>query len=470
MLMTDGPFAEGKEHIGGFTIIKAAGSRRRARVGPQGSRGPIRARPPDRGAAVPGRQPRADRRHAGPAPCRRRSNASSARSTAARWPSWSAVFGDIDVAEEAVQDAFTAAVRAVAGDRAAAEPGRLDHHHRPQPGDRPPPPRGVPRRPARPGRAAARPRRAGRGGSRARRPAAADLHLLPPRARDRRPGRADAAPARRPHDGGDRPRVPGARADHGAAAGPGQGQDPRRADPVPRPGRGRPAGPAAGRARRRLPHLQRGLHGELRRAAASARTCAPRRSASAGCWPSSCPTSRRCWACSRSCCSSSRAGPARTTPDGDLVPLADQDRGRWDRRLIAEGQALVRACLRRNRPGPYQIQAAINAVHSDAPPRPPPTGGRSCSCTTSCWRSPRARSWRSTARSRSPRSTDRRAALALVDALDLDGYHLFHAIRADLLRRLGRNAEAARAYEAAIARADNATERRFLERRLEGLN
>src|SRR5947199_10340928 len=58
---------------------------------------------------------------------------------------------------------------------------------------------------------------------------------------------------------------------------------------------------------------------------------------------------------------------ARTTSDGDLVPLADQDRGLWDRRLIAEGQAMVRRCLRRNQPGPYQIQAAINAVHSDAP-------------------------------------------------------------------------------------------------------
>ncbi|HZN20329.1 MAG TPA: sigma-70 family RNA polymerase sigma factor, partial [Micromonosporaceae bacterium] len=58
---------------------------------------------------------------------------------------------------------------------------------------------------------------------------------------------------------------------------------------------------------------------------------------------------------------------SRTTPEGDLVLLADQDRTRWDRGLVAEGQALVRRCLRRNRPGPYQIQAAINAVHSDAP-------------------------------------------------------------------------------------------------------
>src|SRR5205814_550166 len=59
--------------------------------------------------------------------------------------------------------------------------------------------------------------------------------------------------------------------------------------------------------------------------------------------------------------------PTRTTADGALVLLADQDRGLWDRRLIAEGQAIVRQCLRRNQPGPYQLQAAINAVHSDAP-------------------------------------------------------------------------------------------------------
>src|SRR5207249_429890 len=57
----------------------------------------------------------------------------------------------------------------------------------------------------------------------------------------------------------------------------------------------------------------------------------------------------------------------RTTPDGDLVLLAEQDRGRWDRDLVAEGQAIIRRCIRRNQPGPYQIQAAINAVHSDAP-------------------------------------------------------------------------------------------------------
>ena len=67
---------------------------------------------------------------------------------------------------------------------------------------------------------------------------------------------------------------------------------------------------------------------------------------------------------------------ARTTAGGELVRLADQDRTRWDGGLIAEGQALVRQCLARNQPGPYQIQAAINAVHSDAPRQQPPTGRR----------------------------------------------------------------------------------------------
>jgi RNA polymerase sigma-70 factor (ECF subfamily) len=155
---------------------------------------------------------------------------------------------------------------------------------------------------------------------------------------------------------------------------------------------------------------------------------------------------------------------ARATPDGDLVVLADQDRSRWDRDRIAEGQAIVRRCLRRNRPGPYQVQAAINAVHSDAP----------AAAATDWWQilelydqlmevagSPVVALNRAVAVAE---VEGPEAALALVDGLDLDGYHLFHAIRADLLRRLGRDAEAALAYEAAIARTENAAERAFLER------
>jgi RNA polymerase sigma-70 factor, ECF subfamily len=159
----------------------------------------------------------------------------------------------------------------------------------------------------------------------------------------------------------------------------------------------------------------------------------------------------------------------RTTPEGDLVLLADQDRGLWDRGLIAEGQAMVRECLRRNQPGQYQIQAAINAVHSDAP----------ATAATDWWqivqlydqllslaRGPVVALHRAVAVAE---VEGPQAALTLVADLDLDGYHLFHAIRADLLRRLGRNDEAALAYEAAIARTENATERAFLQRSLRAL-
>jgi RNA polymerase sigma-70 factor (ECF subfamily) len=155
---------------------------------------------------------------------------------------------------------------------------------------------------------------------------------------------------------------------------------------------------------------------------------------------------------------------ARVTPSGDLVLLADQDRGLWDADLVAEGQALVRECLRRGRPGPYQVQAAINAVHSQVP--------------TDWWQvvalydqlmavapSPVVALNRAIAVSEVDGPAQ---ALALVDALDLEGYHLFHAVRGDLLRRLGRPAEARTAYEAALARTDQPAEQRLLRRHLAG--
>ncbi|MFD8220149.1 RNA polymerase sigma factor [Streptomyces sp. NPDC059697] len=156
--------------------------------------------------------------------------------------------------------------------------------------------------------------------------------------------------------------------------------------------------------------------------------------------------------------------PARATSGGDLILLSDQDRSRWDRDLITEGQTLVRRCLRRNRPGPYQIQAAINAVHSDAPTAAATDWGQILQLYDQL-----------AALAPSPVVALNRAvavaevegpeqALALVEALDLDGYHAFHAVRADLLRRLGRHAEAAGAYEAAIALTDGAPERAYLER------
>ncbi|WP_308201489.1 RNA polymerase sigma factor [Sphaerisporangium perillae] len=160
---------------------------------------------------------------------------------------------------------------------------------------------------------------------------------------------------------------------------------------------------------------------------------------------------------------------ARTTPGGDLVLLADQDRGRWDRELIAEGQAIVRQCLRRDRPGPYQIQAAINAVHSDAPTAAD-TDWRQIVALYDQLLAPAPNPVAALNRAVAVAEVDGpQAALSLVDALDLGGYHLFHAIRADLLRRLGRDAEAAQAYEAAIARTGNTAERDFLRRNLSAL-
>jgi len=154
--------------------------------------------------------------------------------------------------------------------------------------------------------------------------------------------------------------------------------------------------------------------------------------------------------------------PARTAPDGSLVLLPDQDRSLWNRDLIVEGQALVRACLRRSRPGPYQIQAAINAVHSDAP-----------TAADTDWSQILALYGQLLALNPTPIVALNRAvalaevqgpsaALAAVDELHLPDYHLFHSTRAELLTRLGRHAEAAEAYDAALALATNAAERSFL--------
>ena len=159
---------------------------------------------------------------------------------------------------------------------------------------------------------------------------------------------------------------------------------------------------------------------------------------------------------------------ARLGENGELIRLADQDRGLWDAHLIAEGQALVRRCLAWNRPGPYQIQAAINAVHSDAP-----------AVDRTDWRQIVQLYDQLLAIAPTPVVALNRAvavaevdgpaaALALVDRLDLGQLHLYHAIRADLLRRLGRREEAASAYDAAIERAANSAERGFLEREKEG--
>jgi RNA polymerase sigma-70 factor (ECF subfamily) len=153
---------------------------------------------------------------------------------------------------------------------------------------------------------------------------------------------------------------------------------------------------------------------------------------------------------------------SRVAADGALVLLRDQDRSRWDRALIDEGHVLVRACLRRNRPGPYQLQAAINAVHTDAE-----------SVSSTDWPQILTLYDQLLALAPTPVVALNRAiavgevhgpeaALDLVDRLDLPGYHAFHATRADLLRRLGRVEHAVAAYAAASALAPSPAERDYL--------
>jgi RNA polymerase sigma-70 factor (ECF subfamily) len=158
-------------------------------------------------------------------------------------------------------------------------------------------------------------------------------------------------------------------------------------------------------------------------------------------------------------------GTARVSADGDLVLLANQDRSRWNRALIREGQALVRRCLARNQPGSYQIQAAINAVHSDSPTAADTDWSQILSLYDQLMvvaPTPVVALHRAVAVAEVQGPL---TALTLIDALNLDRYYLFHAVRADLLRRLGRTADATDAYDAAIARAENAAERAFLRQR-----
>jgi RNA polymerase sigma-70 factor (ECF subfamily) len=160
---------------------------------------------------------------------------------------------------------------------------------------------------------------------------------------------------------------------------------------------------------------------------------------------------------------------ARSAPDGSLVLLPDQDRSLWDRARVEEGQSLVRMSLRRNLPGPYQIQAAINAVHSDA----------STASETDWIQILRLYDQLMEYAPTPVVALNRAVALAevagpeealdVIDHLDLDGYHLFHAARADLLQRLGRYPDAASAYSAALAIATNHAERTFLEQRRQAM-
>ena len=159
---------------------------------------------------------------------------------------------------------------------------------------------------------------------------------------------------------------------------------------------------------------------------------------------------------------------ARATSDGQMVLLRDQDRSRWNPAATAEGLRLVQRCLHHNRPGPYQIQAAINAAHAIA-----------ASTAETDWSQIVRLYDQLLAIQPTPIVALNRAvavaevdgpetALQLVDALaaDLDRFYLFHAIRADLLRRLGHREQAATSYRSAIERCENGAEQEFLVRRL----
>jgi RNA polymerase sigma-70 factor (ECF subfamily) len=157
--------------------------------------------------------------------------------------------------------------------------------------------------------------------------------------------------------------------------------------------------------------------------------------------------------------------PARLAPDGSMVRLADQDRTLWDGALIAEGHALVRACLRRDQPGPFQVQAAIAAVHADA-----------ASAEATDWSQVVALYDQLYALQPNQVVAVNRAVavaalegpgagLAALDVLDaerLESYQPYHATRADLLARAGRPADAVAAYDRALALTTNPVERRFL--------
>ncbi|MEO6528610.1 MAG: RNA polymerase sigma factor [Gemmatimonadaceae bacterium] len=155
----------------------------------------------------------------------------------------------------------------------------------------------------------------------------------------------------------------------------------------------------------------------------------------------------------------------RTSADGALTLLADQDRERWDHALVAEGQAIVRSCLRRNLPGPFQIQAAINAVHSDARTADETDWPQILALYDQLLQIDPSAIVRLNRAVAVAEIDGADAALPLLDGLGLDGSHLYHAIRADLLRRLARYREAADAYDLAIALSENAAERAFLVRR-----
>ena len=159
--------------------------------------------------------------------------------------------------------------------------------------------------------------------------------------------------------------------------------------------------------------------------------------------------------------------PSRIDAAGDLVRLADQDRSRWDQALIAEGHGLVRRCLALDRPGPYQLQAAIAAVHADAPTAADTDWTQIVALYDHLLR---FRPNDVVALNRAVAVLELEgpaAALDALDRIDLPSYHLFHATRAEALQRAGRTGEAVEALERALALTSNDAERRHLHHQLQ---
>jgi RNA polymerase sigma-70 factor (ECF subfamily) len=157
--------------------------------------------------------------------------------------------------------------------------------------------------------------------------------------------------------------------------------------------------------------------------------------------------------------------PSRTAPDGTMVRLADQDRSRWDGALISEGHALVVKCLRRNQPGSFQIQAAIAAVHAEAPDFESTDWLQIIALYNQLYAlrpNPVIALNRSVAIAELHGPAEGLAALTEIDAASLDSYQPYHAARADLLARTGWHDEAEAAYDRAIELTTNTVERDFL--------